>query len=177
MRRQWIVVAAILGLLVGGALVAVRLAPSIFPVEVGARAPSFTAVDLATGDTVGLARYRGKVVLLNIWATWCQPCRVEMPSMQRLHETFGRDSFAVVAVSIDESDADGVRAFQREFGLTFDVLQDRTRAIERIYQTTGVPESFVLNRSGVIVKKVIGAHEWDSSTNRELIRRLLAQRE
>jgi peroxiredoxin len=177
MRRQWLIVAAVLGALVAGVILAVRVAPSIYPVEVNSRAPDFRAVDLATGDTVGLDRYRGKVVLLNIWATWCQPCRAEMPSMQRLWEEFRDQDFAIVAVSIDETEAEDVRAFQREFGLTFDVLQDRTRAIERIYQTTGVPESFVIRRNGVIMKKAIGAHAWDAPTNRDLVRRLLAQSE
>jgi peroxiredoxin len=177
MRRQWILVAVILGVITGAIVLAVRSAPTLFPVEVGSRAPDFRAVDVATGDTVGLAQYRGKVVLLNVWATWCAPCRTEMPSMQRLHEAFGADAFRVVAVSIDETGSETVQAFARELRLSFDILQDRSRAIERIYQTTGVPESFVINHRGVIVKKLIGAHEWDSPTNRDLVRRLLAQRE
>jgi peroxiredoxin len=68
-----------------------------------------------------------------------------------------------------------VREFAREHGLTFEILHDPSRSIERIYQTTGVPESFVLNRDGSIVKKVIGAAEWDAAVNRDLVRRLLAQ--
>ena len=176
MRKQWIIVGVLVGLLTAGAVIGVKMAPDIFPVEVGSRIPDFTAVDLATGDSVPLARYRGSVVLLNIWATWCEPCRVEMPSMQRLHETFGPDGLRIVAVSIDQAEPQVVKDFQREYGLTFDILQDRSRAIERVLQTTGVPESFVLNREGRIVKKVIGAHDWASVANQDLIRRLLAQR-
>lgn len=176
MRKQWIAVFVVVGLLTAGAVVGVKLAPEIFPVEVGSRAPEFRAADLATGDTVNLASYRGQVVLLNIWATWCEPCRFEMPSMERLHQELGPQGLKIVAVSIDEAGPDVVREFQRELGLTFRILHDRSRAIERIYQTTGVPESFVLNRDGRIMKKVIGAAEWDSPVNKDLICRLLAQR-
>lgn len=176
MRKQWIAVFVVVGLLTAGAVVGVKLAPEIFPVEVGSRAPEFRAADLATGDTVTLASFRGQVVLLNIWATWCEPCRFEMPSMERLHQELGPQGLEIVAVSIDEAGPDVVREFQRELALTFRILHDRSRAIERIYQTTGVPESFVLNRDGRIMKKVIGAAEWDSPVNKDLIRRLLAQR-
>lgn len=176
MRKQWIIVGVLVGLITAGAIIGVRMAPEIFPVEVGSRLPAFTAVDLATGDSVALSRYEGSVTLLNIWATWCEPCRVEMPSMQQLHETFGPEGLKIVAVSIDQADPQVVRDFQREYALTFDILQDRSRAIERVFQTTGVPESFVLNREGRIVKKVIGAHDWASIANQDLVRRLLAQR-
>jgi peroxiredoxin len=176
MRKQWIIVGVLVGLLTAGAVIGVKMAPDIFPVEVGSRIPPFTAVDPASGDSVPLARYEGSVVLLNIWATWCEPCRVEMPSMQRLHEEFAAEGLKIVAVSIDQADAQVVLDFQREYALTFDILHDQSRSIERVFQTTGVPESFVLNREGRIVKKVIGAHDWASVANRDLVRRLLAQR-
>jgi len=175
MRKQWIIVGVFVALLTAGAVIAVRMSPDIFPVEVGSRIPAFTAVDLATGDSVPLSRYEGNVVLLNIWATWCEPCRVEMPSMQQLYRDLGPAGLKIVAVSIDQADPQLVKDFQRQYGLTFDILQDRSRAIERVFQTTGVPESFVLNKEGRIVKKVIGAHDWASVANQELVRRLLAQ--
>jgi peroxiredoxin len=99
-----------------------------------------------------------------------------MPSIERLHQELGPEGLRVLAVSIDEAGPGVVREFQRELSLTFTILHDPTRAIERTYQTTGVPETFVINRDGRIVKKVIGAAEWDSPVNRDLIRRLLAQR-
>ncbi len=176
MKKQWIIVAVIIGLLGSGAWFGVRMAPDIFPVEVGARAPDFGSVDLATGDSVRFAsEYRGQVVLLNIWATWCAPCREEMPSIERLHQALGPTGLKILAVSIDEGGADVVRDFQRELGFTFRVSQDRSRSIERIYQTTGVPETFVLDRQGRIVKKVIGAYDWDAPIARDLFRRLLAE--
>ncbi len=175
MRRQWFIVAVVLGLLAAGAYAGVKLAPDIFPVEVSTVAPIFHAVDPDRGDSVTLDKYRGEVVLLNIWATWCEPCREEMPSMQRLQDSLAGSGLKIVAISIDEADPSVVRAFREEMGLNFEILHDRTRAIERVYQTTGVPESFVLNRQGTIMKKVIGAHPWDSPDNLRLFRRLLAQ--
>lgn len=176
-QKQWLIVGIIVAVLTLGAVLGVRLAPDIFPVEVGARAPQFHAIDLATGDSVSLDQWRGEVVLLNIWATWCEPCRLEMPSMERLHKVLGDSGLKIVAVSVDEDDPAGVRAFQREYALTFTILQDRSRVIERIYQTGGgVPESFVINRDGRIIRKVIGGSAWDSELNTDLFRRLLAQR-
>jgi cytochrome c biogenesis protein CcmG/thiol:disulfide interchange protein DsbE len=176
MKKQWILVIVAILMLAGGAVLGMKLAPQIAPVGVNSRAPSFKAVDLATGDSVSLATYRGQVVLLNVWATWCEPCRIEMPSIQRLHDTLGKEGLKIVTVSIDQADSGTVKAFQREFGLTFTMLQDQSRAIEGIYQTTGVPESFVIDRDGRIVRKINGAHEWDSPADKEMFRRLLARR-
>jgi peroxiredoxin len=142
---------------------------------VGAVAPDFRVLDLATNDTVSLReRYRGKVTLVNIWATWCVPCKVEMPAMQKLYDGLSGKGLRIAAVSIDEADPTDVRNFAKDLGLTFDVLQDRSTAIQQAYQTTGVPESFLLDKDGVIVKRVIGAHDWNSSVNRALVEQLLA---
>jgi cytochrome c biogenesis protein CcmG, thiol:disulfide interchange protein DsbE len=181
MKRQWSMIGVVLlmaVILVGmGWLVRDRF----LPVEVGTGAPDFAAHDLQ-GNPVRLAELRGEVVLLNIWATWCPPCREEMPSMQRLHEEFGPLGLQVVAVSIDAPpgrfDRTGqiggnVEAFARDMGLTFPLWLDPAGDIQRAYRTTGVPESFVIDRDGRIVKKVIGATEWDSEANRELFARLL----
>src|SRR5215213_7585942 len=174
MSKQWILVSLIVGGLgLGGTLLA-RYGPDVRQVGVGAPAPDYRAVDLATGDSVSLrVRYRGVVTLVNIWATWCLPCRVEMPAMQNLFDSLGAEGFKIAAVSIDEGPPDDVRAFGQELGLSFDLLQDRSTGIQQIYQTTGVPESFLLNREGLIVKRVIGAHDWNSPVNRALIDRLL----
>jgi peroxiredoxin len=99
-----------------------------------------------------------------------------MPSMQRLHQKLAGTDFRLLAVSVDADDSTAVNAFVRELKLTFDVLHDRVGAIQRIYQTTGVPESFVIDQDGMIVKKVIGPAEWDGPVNEALIRRLLDAR-
>lgn len=182
-RKQWIVVGAVVALL--AALVGVGWANrgSFLPLDVGSEAPAFTATDLQ-GKPVKLADLRGQVVLLNIWATWCGPCRAEMPSLQRLHQQLAPEGLRVVAVSVDAApgtlddsgNAGGdVAAFGRQFGLTFPLWREPSGAIQRSYRTTGIPESFVIGRDGSIRKKVIGATEWDDPTNVELIRRLLKQ--
>ena len=178
MRRQWIAVLTIIGGLALGAAALVRFSPGDGRVEVGARAPEFRAVDLATGDSVSLReRYDGQVTLVNIWATWCLPCRDEMPSMQALYDSLAGRGFRIAAISIDEGSPEEVVAFARKLGLSFDILHDRSGTVERLYQTTGVPESFLLDRRGILVKRVIGAHDWSSPANRSTVERLLAQPE
>jgi len=174
MSKQWIFVGLVVAGVAAGATVLTRVGSEVARVEVGATAPDFHAVDLATGDSVTLhQRYRGKVTLVNIWATWCEPCKIEMPAMEEVYRALAPRGFAVAAVSIDEGGPDDVRAFGQGLGLSFDLLQDRSTRIQQIYQTTGVPESFLLNRQGVIVKRIIGAHDWNSPANRALLERLL----
>ena len=174
MSKQWIVVGIVVGGLLAGAVALAKYGPDVRSVEVGGSAPDFRAIDLATGDSVSLReRYRGSVTLVNVWATWCVPCRVEMPAMEKLYQSLAPRGFKIAAVSVDEGSPEDVQTFGRDLGLSFDILQDRTTKIQEIYQTTGVPESFLLNRNGVIVKRVIGAHDWSSAVNRALIERLL----
>jgi peroxiredoxin len=164
-------------LALGGVVAAAAFLGDDGPVTVGSAAPVFEVqtVDAAPARRT-LGDYRGRVVLLNIWATWCPPCRTEMPSIEALYREFAPQGFAVVAVSIDEPGAEeAIRDFTREYGLTFDVLYDPTHRIERQYQTSGVPETFVIDREGVIRKRVIGMARWDSEPNRALVRQLLAE--
>ena len=174
MSKQWVLVLAVLGGLVIGSAALVWYGPEVEPVAVGVKAPDYRVVDLANGDSVSLrAKYAGHVTLLNIWATWCGPCRMEMPAMQQLYDSLSPRGFRIAAVSIDQDGPDVVRQFGRELGLTFDLLQDQSGTIQQGYQTTGVPESFLLDANGVIMKRVIGAHDWASPVNRALIRRLM----
>jgi cytochrome c biogenesis protein CcmG, thiol:disulfide interchange protein DsbE len=173
-QKQWIAVGLVVAGVAVGATALAELGEGIGRVEVGAEAPDFRVVDLATGDSVSLReQYRGKVTLVNIWATWCIPCRTEMPSMEALYRDFAARGFEIAAVSIDQGNAQDVRNFVDALGLTFDVLQDRSGGIQQRYQTTGVPESFLLDRNGIIVRRLIGAHDWNSETNRTLVDRLL----
>jgi cytochrome c biogenesis protein CcmG/thiol:disulfide interchange protein DsbE len=174
MSKQWLLVGTVVGALVIGGVALARFGREVEQVQMGERAPDFRAIDLATGDSVSLReRYRGSVTLVNIWATWCGPCRVEMPAMEQIYRSLAPHGFKIAAVSIDEGDPEAVRAFGRELDLSFDLLQDRSTKIQHIYQTTGVPESFLLDRDGVIVKRLIGAHDWNSPVNRALIQRLV----
>jgi len=171
-RRLTLLVGLAMAAVLVAALV-IRILPQIQLVGVGSTAPDFHAIDLRTGKPASLDDYRGKVLLLNIWATYCLPCRVEMPAIERLSQRMAGTDFHVLAVSVDVVDSTEVNAFVNQLRLSFDVLHDREGVIERQYQTTGVPESFVIDRHGVIVKKVIGASEWDGPVNEVLIRRLL----
>jgi cytochrome c biogenesis protein CcmG, thiol:disulfide interchange protein DsbE len=175
MRAQWIAVAVVVVILGTGLYLGLKLKPEIFPVEVGSTAPAFTAADLQSGHQMTLADFKGQVVLLNVWATWCEPCKVEMPSMEQLEKDLGPAGLKIVAVSVDQGGPEVVRQFARDLGLTFRILHDPSGDIQRIYQTTGIPESFVINRAGKIEKKVIGAADWTATVNEDLVRRLLAQ--
>lgn len=189
-RKQWLVIlgtSVALGVALWVAML--RLAPELFPLKIGGAAPDFAAIPVAASgasgaataksaapETKGIDDYRGDVVLLNIWATWCGPCREEMPSMQRLHERLGPQGLKVVAVSVDDpGSARRIRAFADELGLTFELLHDASKAIELAYQTTAVPESFVIGRDGTIRRRSIGAEAWDSETNVAQLERLLAE--
>ena len=176
MRQQWGLVLGVTLLLASGLLAATHLlSDDLFPVTVGSPAPHFAARTLDPPlRTKELADYDGQVILLNIWATWCLPCREEMPSIQALHEEFAPKGLRVVAVSIDDAGAaQQIRDFAREYRLTFEILHDAQGAIQRAYQTTGVPETFVIGADGVILRKVVGAASWNSSANRALIAQLL----
>jgi cytochrome c biogenesis protein CcmG/thiol:disulfide interchange protein DsbE len=175
-RQQWTIVLGIVALLAVLLAAATHfLGDELFPVSVGSAAPPMTAASLdGTKRTKTLGDYKGKVVLLNVWATWCEPCRVEMPSIEKLHREFGPQGLAVVAVSVDDAGTeDRIRDFVKELGITFEVLHDPTRATSASYQITGYPETFVIARDGTIRKKYIGAADWSSDANRALIRELL----
>jgi peroxiredoxin len=125
----------------------------------GVAAPDFTLPGL-NGNLVSLADYRGKAVLLNIWATWCPPCVAEMPSMEKLYQTMKGEDFDIVAVSIDESGAEAVAAFMEKYKLNFTVLTDPKGTLKYKYQTTGIPESYIIDKNGTIVEKIIGPRDW-----------------
>jgi len=177
-RQQWLLVAGIVGGLVGVlGLGGYVLRDELFPVEVGSRAPDFTArtVD-GSGQVRSIDDYRGKVVVLNIWATWCRPCIVEMPSFVRLQREVPDTNLKIVAVSIDDFvGTDSVNAFAKGLGLTFDILLDSLHTIDRRYQVTGYPETFVIAKDGTIRKKWIGPADWSSPANVALVRDLLGQ--
>lgn len=178
-KQQWSIVALVVLVLGGGLFAATRiLGDELFPVSVGSRAPNFRAQSLDSAQVQRtLADYRGQVVLLNVWATWCAPCRVEMPSIEELQRAMGPKGLKIVAVSIDQPGQEQtIRDFVREYGLTFDILHDGSGEINKQYQTTGVPETFVIGRDGTIRKKEIGPRNWNSEANQTLFTQLLAER-
>jgi thiol-disulfide isomerase/thioredoxin len=184
-RQQWTLIAGVVMTAVFGVALAIKLRPQINPVEIGSRAPAFAATNLRTNRPATLEDYRGKVVLVNIWATWCPPCRAEMPSMEKLHKKLAATDFRIAAVSVDgdafypDKEVNGppqILAFANGLGLTFDILHDPSGAIRQAYDIFGVPESYLIDRDGMIVKRVIGATNWEDPVNEMLIRRLLDAR-
>jgi len=177
-RQQWGLVAAIVLLLAGALSAGVHfLGDELFPVEVGSKAPEIQGVTLdGTSRQKTLADYSGKVLLINVWATWCEPCREEMPSIEKLHREFAPQGLAVVAISVDDAGAEQrIRDFVKELGLSFEILHDPGQVTTRNYQITGYPETFVIARDGTIRRKLIGAADWSSGANRALVRELLGQ--
>jgi cytochrome c biogenesis protein CcmG/thiol:disulfide interchange protein DsbE len=143
-----------------------------YALKAGSEAPGFRLPSLAGGE-VDLASQRGKVVVLNFWATWCPPCVAEMPSLERLHRALSPEGLSVVTVSTDEDEAE-LRRFVAERALTLPVLKDpggRVAAAE--YRTTGYPETFVVDRGGRVLQHVVGPSEWDSAERLAYFRGLL----
>ena len=136
-------------------------------------APDFSAPDLK-GQAVSLASLRGKVVVVNVWTTWCPPCREEMPSMERLHQRLKDKGFVLLAVSQDEGGAAGVKAFVEQMHVTFRVRLDPDGDVGRKYEVWGFPESFLLDRDGRVVERVIGPRDWSSPEQIARIEALLA---
>jgi len=179
-KQQWmavggVVAALAIALWVGSA----TLGDEFYSVRPGSEAPGFNAENVRPkdGSLKTLSDYRGKVILLNIWATNCLPCRKEMPSMERLHADLATRGLAVVAVSVDANNMDdAIRTFIDEYNLTFDVLYDRNELFRNVYRFTGVPETYVIDRRGVVRKKEIGEKDWYSDANRRFIEMLLAEK-
>jgi len=177
-KQQWLVVIAVVALLGGGAFAATHfLREELTSVTIGSEAPTFSAVTTdGTRKTKSIADYKGDVVVLNIWATWCAPCRQEMPSIQRLHTALGPQGLKIVAVSVDEAGKEqAILDFKNEFGLSFEILYDATGTIRDAYRTNGVPETIVIGRDGVIRKKWLGGEDWSSAQNTRLFEQLLAE--
>jgi peroxiredoxin len=177
-KQQWSIVGLFVLLIASGLFAATRIfGDQLFPVSVGSQAPDFHAATLdATPEPRTLDDYKGQVVLLNIWATWCAPCRIEMPSIEKLHQALGPQGLKVVAVSVDAAGQDdAIRAFAKQLGLTFTILHDPTDKTQKQYQATAVPETFIIGRDGMIRKKLIGSVDWNSSANRAVIEQLLRE--
>jgi peroxiredoxin len=130
------------------------------PPKVGKAAPDFTLADLNDKE-IRLADFRGKVVFLNFWATWCKPCKEEMPSMEVLHKNFEKDGLVVLAVSIDRvTTTKDIPPFIKSMNLSFPVLIDSWGKTDMPYKRMGVPETFIIDQQGVIREIVIGPRDW-----------------
>ena len=177
-RTQWMVVGGIVVALGGAAVIATMASDKVAFVGPGAPAPEFaaqTVPDSGASITRTLGSYRGKPIMLNIWATWCAPCRDEMPRIQQLHRELADSGFVIVAVSIDNPGmAQAIRDFRKEMALSFEIVYDESGKIRDDYQTTGVPETFLIDRQGVVRRRLIGS-SWTVEEQRPLIRELIAE--
>ena len=180
-RPRLAIVLGVIGL-VGATFMAGKryLGNELSPLGVGDEAPNFRA---ATLDSVArektLAEYKGNVVMINIWATWCKPCVVEMPSIEQLHQAYAPRGLKVIAVSVDDPGTDEqIRAFAKQYALTFEILHDQggqAGPVSRLYDATRYPQTVIIGRDGIIRKKISGAADWNSPVNRALIERLLEE--
>ena len=140
----------------------------------GSPAPDFQLIDLQ-GNRQALPDYHGKVVLLNFWATWCGPCRVEMPSMERVYQDLKDEDFAILAISSDPQGSIVTRPFVASQGLTFPILHDSDYRVSGSYGVRTLPMSFLIDRNGTLIQRVFGARDWNSPEARELIHGLLQE--
>jgi len=142
--------------------------------SIGSPAPDFRLMDLH-GKTVSLSDYQGKVVLLNFWATWCGPCRIEMPAMEDLYRSMQPKGLEILAVSVDQQGTAVTRPFQEAMGLSFPILHDQDYQVGLTYGARTLPMTFAIDRRGVIRQLVFGARDWNSSEARRGIVEILQE--
>lgn len=152
MRRIWL--AALL-------FAACAEQPPQIPGAVGTAAPAYGAVS-TSGDSVDLSSMKGSVVLLNVWATWCVPCRREIPELQALHQEYESKGLRIVGVSVDGGEADGdVNAFIQDFKMTYTVLRDPGERVLSVFRIQGVPASYLVDREGIVRWRTLGPFKAD----------------
>ncbi|MGH7471713.1 MAG: redoxin domain-containing protein [Longimicrobiales bacterium] len=176
-----------MGLAIAGAAVCLMVAlvgigsaaaPDIIPVagrsavKLAEPAPNFQLRDL-DGHLVSLSDLRGKVVLLNFWATWCGPCRVEMPAMEQLYRMFSRKDFEILAVSTDAQGVAVTRPFQQAYHLTFPILHDADYRVGLMYGARSLPMTFMVDRQGIVRHQIFGARDWGASEAQQLVQMLM----
>ncbi len=141
--------------------------------EIGNPAPDFTISD-TKGKTWTLSQLRGQVVFVNIWATWCPPCVQEMPAMQDLFSTMPPDTFKMLAILYNDAPA-MAENLAAKLNLTFPILIDPQNMAARAYGVTGVPETFIIDKQGILREKFIGPVDWASPEARQMIMKYIAQ--
>ena len=163
MRRLIFIVVILV--LIGGSVYLVTAGSSrpayepAMSVSLGSEAPDFQLED-NQGNLISLSDLRGKVVMLNFWATWCPPCRAEMPSMEKLNKEMAGEDFVMLAINIEENGRSSVSEFLQKTAHSFPILFDDEGIVQKLYGVYKFPESFVITKDGIIDDKVIGAIDW-----------------
>jgi peroxiredoxin len=145
---------------------------AVVEVKAGNQAPEFSARDI-DGKLVSVIAFRGRVVLLHFWATWCASCREEMPSLEKIYARHGDRGLRVVGVASDSKE--DIREFFRDFPVSYSLISDPKSEVQRLYGVRGIPVSFVVDRRGIIVGRGFGGVDWLSSEAEALIEKALRQ--
>lgn len=144
-------------------------------VAVGLHVPNLEVADAVTSRKLSLADFKGKVLFINFWATWCQPCREEMPSMEELFKHFmDNKDFVMLTILFRDDPQTGIN-YLKQNGFNFPVMLDEEGQTARAYGLTGVPETYIVDKEGILREKIIGPYQWDSPEALELISRLLKE--
>jgi peroxiredoxin len=143
-------------------------------IRLSGHSPSDFTLPTLDGGSITLSDLKGKVVLINFWATWCSPCREEMPSLERLYRQFKHGKFALLAVDIMEH-PEKVKKFAREYNLSFPILLDRNGDISAKYAANAIPTTYIIDKGGKAVGKAIGARKWDGDHAKDLVDELLGR--
>jgi peroxiredoxin len=173
LRRRLVVIVGVLAIIALAFGVVWLQSAKYEPLTVGMAAPDFTLPDMA-GKNQQLSDYRGKVIFLNFWATWCKPCKEEMPSMQVLWDNLKKEDFVMLAISMDRvTTTKEISPFVESLKLTFPILTDSWGQTDKRYKLMGVPETYIIDQNGVLREKVIGPRDWTRTESIETIVQLL----
>ena len=177
MRRITVISAALLLVILSGYgadLKASMEELGLKPLKEGTESIDFE-LDGLNGKPVKLSSFKGKVVFLNFWATWCPPCRGEMPSMQKLYDRFKSEGLEIVAVDLQE-DRNQVQSFMDSNNLSFTALLDRNGRVGATYGARSIPTTYIIDREGFVIAGAIGAREWANDAAFEFFEELLKNR-
>jgi peroxiredoxin len=140
--------------------------------QIGQQAPDFTLKD-AIGKSATLSDYKGRVVMINFWATWCPPCRQEMPSMELLFQEYNKKGFEILAVSSDSQGEKIVKPFMEFYELSFSALMDTDGKVHSAYGVTSIPTTYIVDKKGAIAQKIMGPKDWKDKDSKNMIEKLL----
>lgn len=171
-RRVYIIIALVA--LMGWGLLAILRKDFQEGPNIGSPAPAVSFQD-ASGKTVTLKDFRGKAVLMNFWATWCGPCRQEMPSLDKLYQKFSGRDFVVLGVSVDEDGWSSINEFLKVIPVSFPIVLDQGEGIDK-YEVYRIPETYLIDAEGKIAGKVTGPQDYDQEVFYQKVERLLSRK-